>query len=133
MRPAAAHPRLRWCRTPPVHGSRAVTPPSWGNGPSPAPAGSRSSSAVPQGIASPRDARPGEEPGRASHPSPPAIPLGSASPGDSRPALEAGEAGKRLPTASLHQAWGKSDGADGAHVRSAMLLLFEFLLNVAFC
>ncbi|KAJ1122332.1 hypothetical protein NDU88_000824 [Pleurodeles waltl] len=50
---------------PPVLGSRTVTSPSRGDGPSPAPAGSRSSSAGTQGRAPPRDA---------SCPSPPEIP-----------------------------------------------------------
>ncbi|KAJ1208408.1 hypothetical protein NDU88_003794 [Pleurodeles waltl] len=46
----------------------------------------------------------------------PAILPGSASPGVSRPVPESVEASRLLPTASLHRAWGKSDGADGAHV-----------------
>ncbi|KAJ1200619.1 hypothetical protein NDU88_004440 [Pleurodeles waltl] len=46
VRPAAAHPRLRrqGCRTPSALGSRTVTPPLRGDGPSLSPAGSRSAS-----------------------------------------------------------------------------------------
>ncbi|KAJ1185393.1 hypothetical protein NDU88_002186 [Pleurodeles waltl] len=121
-RPTAAHLCLwrRGRRSPPILGSRAASPPPRGNGPSPASAGYRSSSAGPQGRVSLRG--PHAEPRRVSPLSPAAISPGFASPRDPRPIPDPGGVHQRLPTASLHRAQGKLDGADGAHVRSAMLV-----------
>ncbi|KAJ1084208.1 hypothetical protein NDU88_004360 [Pleurodeles waltl] len=103
-RPTAAHLRLwrQGCRSPPVPGSRTVSSPPRGSGPSPAPTGSRSASAGPQGRVSPRG--PHTEPHRASPPSPLAISASFASPGDLRSIPDSGEAHQHLPTASLHRA-----------------------------